>query len=67
MITENIQFAKSEPTQFLIDPSTPEGRSSGLNYASAVKCSNLYTVDRNHVLATIGSLTPSPCLAWMTV
>ncbi|MFI5456637.1 MAG: type II toxin-antitoxin system PemK/MazF family toxin [Isosphaerales bacterium] len=58
MITGNIRYAQSEPTQLLVDPSTTEGKSSGLSYASAVKCSNLYTVDQQHILATIGSLSP---------
>ena len=59
MITGNIRYVQSEPTQFLIDPATTDGKSSGLSYASAVKCSNLYTVDQQHILATIGSLSPS--------
>lgn len=57
MITGNINFASSEPAQLLIDPSSPEGASSGLNYPSAVKCNNLYTLDQRHILATIGSLS----------
>jgi mRNA-degrading endonuclease toxin of MazEF toxin-antitoxin module len=59
MITGNTRYAQTEPTQLLIDPSTPDGQSSGLSYASAVKCSNLYTVDQRHILATIGSLSPT--------
>src|SRR3954454_21237027 len=59
MITGNTRYAQTEPTQLLIDPSTPDGPSSGLNYASAVKCSNLYTVDQRHILAMIGSLAPA--------
>jgi mRNA-degrading endonuclease toxin of MazEF toxin-antitoxin module len=59
MITGNVDFARSEPAQLLIDPSTPEGKSSGLNYMSAVKFNNLYTIDKRHILATIGSLSPS--------
>ncbi len=29
MITGNVKLVGKEPTQFLIDPSTPEGKSSG--------------------------------------
>jgi mRNA interferase MazF len=56
MITGNIRYARTEPTQLLIDPSTPDGQSSGLARASAVKYNNLYTVDQRDILATIGSL-----------
>ena len=59
MITGNVSYAQSEPTQLLVDPSTTAGRSSGLSYVSSVKCSNLYTVDQKHILATIGRLSPS--------
>jgi mRNA interferase MazF len=56
MITGNTSHAQAEPTQLVIDPSTPDGKLSGLNYVSAVKCSNLYTVDQRDILATVGSL-----------
>jgi mRNA interferase MazF len=59
MITGNVNFAQSEPAQLLIDPSTPDGKSSGLNYVSSVKFNNLYTIDQRHILATIGSLSSS--------
>jgi mRNA interferase MazF len=59
MITGNVSYALTEPTQLLVDPSTGDGKSSGLNYVSSVKCSNLYTIDQKHILATIGQLAPS--------
>ena len=59
MITGNTNYAQSEPAQLLVDPSTPDGKSSGLSYVSSVKCSNLYTIDQKHILATIGQLLPS--------
>jgi mRNA interferase MazF len=59
MITGNIRYAQTEPTQLLVDPSTHEGQSSGLSYPSAVKCGNLYTVDQRDILATIGRLPAS--------
>jgi mRNA interferase MazF len=58
MITGNTTYAQSEPTQLLIDPSTTDGKASGLSYVSSVKCSNLYTMDQRHILATIGHLSP---------
>src|SRR4029077_2380286 len=46
-----------EATQFLIDPATPEGSTSGLKQASAVKCENLFTIDQKDVYLTIGHLS----------
>lgn len=43
MITSNTRLAQIEPTQVLIDLTTPAGRSTGLSQTSAVKCENLYT------------------------
>jgi mRNA-degrading endonuclease toxin of MazEF toxin-antitoxin module len=59
MITGNTRYAQADPTQLLIDPSTRDGQLSGLNYPSAVKCGNLYTIDQRDIIATIGSLPPS--------
>jgi mRNA-degrading endonuclease toxin of MazEF toxin-antitoxin module len=57
MITGNIRLAAKEPTQFLIDPATPEGASSGISYPSAVKCENLATVAQADIIDTIGHLS----------
>ena len=57
MITGNLRVVTQEPTQFLIEPATPEGESSGLSYPSAVKCENLATVAQADILKTIGSLS----------
>jgi mRNA-degrading endonuclease toxin of MazEF toxin-antitoxin module len=59
MITGNTRLAATEPTQLLIDPSTPEGSASGLSYPSAVKCENLYTIAQQDILRTLGSLPPT--------
>jgi len=58
MITGNLRGI-GDPTQLLVDPTTPDGQSSGLNQPSAVKCANLYTVVQRHILRTIGHLPPS--------
>jgi len=57
MITGNVKLAGKEPTQFLIDPTTPEGASSGLSYPSAVRCQNLATVAQQDVHDTVGHLS----------
>jgi mRNA-degrading endonuclease toxin of MazEF toxin-antitoxin module len=56
-ITSNLRN-ESQPTQLLIDPATPEGRSSGLLLPSAVKCENLFTVSVD-TIQVIGSLDPT--------
>lgn len=57
MISGNTSLVGKEPTQFLVDPRAPEGRSSGLAYPSAVKCENLYTVSQADILRTLGHLS----------
>lgn len=56
-VTTNISRVHAELTQFLIDPATTEGASSGLTRASAVKCENLYTVSQTRIRRTIGALS----------
>ncbi len=57
MVTGNTRLVSTEPTQFLIDPATPEGASSGLSRLSAVKCENLATVVQSAIIDTIGHLS----------
>jgi mRNA interferase MazF len=57
MVTSNIRLANVEPTQFLVDPSTSAGASSGLSNPSAVKCENLATVPQTDILDTVGRLS----------
>ncbi len=47
-----------QPTQVLIDITTPEGQQSGLRLTSAITCENLFTVEQRLVARTIGSLPP---------
>src|SRR5262245_11750458 len=56
MITGNLARA-GEPSHLLIDPGAPEGTSSGLRGPSLVSCNNLYTLDRDSVVRTIGHLS----------
>lgn len=55
-ITSRIHLARKEPTQLLIEVSTPAGRQSGLVNDSAVACENIYTVRQTGIIQTIGSL-----------
>jgi mRNA interferase MazF len=48
----------SEPSQLLIDVSTPSGKQSGLLFTSAVLCENVLTVDCRFVIRKIGTLPP---------
>jgi len=56
MISGNTRYA-SEPTQVLIDPTTPEGQTSGLHGPSVVKCNNLFTVRQHDIQRVIGQLS----------
>lgn len=58
MITRTV---RSEPTQLPIDPATPQGKVTGLIAASAVNCSNLFTIDQRLVRKKIGTL---PAEVW---
>ena len=57
MVTGNTRLVNVEPSQFLIDPTTPEGASSGLSKPSAVKCENLATVPQTDILDITGHLS----------
>ncbi len=56
-VTSNLRRVAIEPTQFLIDPATADGASSGLAMPSAVKCENLYTVSQRAIKQTLGHLS----------
>ena len=58
MITSRVERA-AEPTQLLLDVSTPDGRQTGLIMNSVVNCVNLFTVEQRKVLRTLGRLTPA--------
>jgi mRNA interferase MazF len=58
LITKNVSRVH-EPTQLLIDVSTPERQQCGLNQTSAVTCGNLFTVAQTKVRRVVGSLSPA--------
>lgn len=56
MITGNLA-RMGDPSHFLIDPATPDGASSGLYGPSLVSCNNLYTLEQDRILTTLGHLS----------
>ena len=59
MITTRTHRASAEPTQVLIDVSTPDGAKTGLLITSAVNYVNLFTVDHRRLVKVIGALSPA--------
>jgi mRNA interferase MazF len=58
IITSTTRRAHVEPSQLLIDLSTPEGRQTGLLHDSTVKCEHLDTVECRDIQRKIGQLSP---------
>jgi mRNA interferase MazF len=58
MTTSITQRALAEPTQFLIDITSPEGRQSGLLHDSAVECEHLITLHSRFVGRAVGHFPP---------
>jgi mRNA interferase MazF len=56
MITGNLKRL-GDPSHLLIDPSTPEGASSGLVGSSLISCNNLYTLEQACIQKTLGQLS----------
>lgn len=61
MITRTVHRAATEPTQLLIDLTTPDGAASGLLHTSVVKCEHLVTLHRSLLIRIVGKL-PVPLL-----
>lgn len=57
MVTGTTRYIGKEPSQFLIDPATPEGQSSGLHKPSAVRCESLLAIPQADILQKIGHLS----------
>jgi mRNA interferase MazF len=45
-----------EPTQLLVEVSTPDGRLSGLRQDSVVNCVNILTLEKGKILRRLGTL-----------
>jgi mRNA interferase MazF len=61
LVSSNISRRTGEPTQLLIEVTTPAGQQSGLLFDSAVQCENLATIDRQFIIRRIGKL-PKPAM-----
>jgi mRNA interferase MazF len=59
VITRTTARALTEPTQLLIDITTPDGRRTRLLHTPAVKCEHLITIEQSLILRTIGQLSPA--------
>ena len=59
MITRTTKLAATEPTQLLVDITTPDGKATKLLHTSAVKCEHLITLDQKLVIRTIGQMPPT--------
>jgi mRNA interferase MazF len=62
VVTSNTSRAAVEPTQLLIDLSTPDGQKTGLLRNSTIKCEHIDTVDQADIVKKIGVL-PAALLA----
>ncbi|MGH7135714.1 MAG: type II toxin-antitoxin system PemK/MazF family toxin [Pirellulales bacterium] len=59
LITSTTHRASTEPTQLLIDITTPDGQQAGLLHTSAVKCEHLITLHQRLIKRVIGRLSPA--------
>ena len=59
LITSTTHRASAEPTQLLIDITTPDGQRAGLLHTSAVKCEHLITLHQRLIKRVIGQLSPA--------
>jgi mRNA interferase MazF len=57
-ITSKVQRL-NEPTRLLVDPTSVEGKSSGLHMTSVVTCENILTIDEDLIHRVIGRLSPA--------
>jgi mRNA interferase MazF len=66
MITRTTARAAAEPTQLLIEITTPLGLATGLLHSSAVKCEHLITLHKSFVRRVVGRL-PDPLMRQIDV
>ncbi len=57
MLTTNLSFVGTDPSQVLVDITTPDGAGSGLSATSAIRCGNLFTIHEQFIIRKIGVLS----------
>ena len=57
LISKNLKYIGTDPTQLLNDIGTAAGKASGAKVNSAVKCGKLFTLDENMIHKKIGILS----------
>ena len=58
-LTSRTRYARSEPTQLLIEATPAAGQQAGLLIDSSLSCENLYTVRQDVIVRKIGTLPDS--------
>jgi mRNA interferase MazF len=56
MVTGNLQRAQ-DAAHLFVDPNAPDGASSGLRAQSLVSCNNVFTLDQEDIVKTLGHLS----------
>src|SRR5438105_2047068 len=56
-LTSRTRYARSEPTQLLVEAASPIGQQAGLIIDSAISCENLYTIQQDTIVRKIGTLS----------
>jgi hypothetical protein len=56
MITGSLR-RRGDQSHLYVDPSDPDGASSGLAFPSLVSCNNLFTIEQDHILQVLGHLS----------
>ena len=59
VVTSTNVRRRREPSQLLVDVTTPEGGATGLLYASTVKCEHLDTIDQANIIRRMGRFGPA--------
>jgi mRNA-degrading endonuclease toxin of MazEF toxin-antitoxin module len=57
MLTTKLGFVGGDPTQVLVDITSPDGAGSGVSTTSAIRCGNLFTLHEKFILRKIGALS----------
>ncbi len=56
MVTGNLR-RRGDASHLYVDPSDPDGMSTGLSFPSLVSCNNLFTIEQASILQVVGHLS----------